>query len=113
MDRDTYREYNEYMLSQMSDSAHDCQHVYRVLYTALDIAESENDIDMDVLISACLFHDIGRQRQYDNPLLCHAIEGGNMAYDCLLEKGWNGAKANHHCFLINIVLSFTSSTMKN
>jgi len=95
MNKETYQEYKEYMLSQMSDSAHDCQHVYRVLYIALDIAEGENDIDMDVLISACLFHDIGRQKQFDDPRLCHAAEGGNMAFNYLKNKGWNEVRANH------------------
>lgn len=95
MNHEMFCEYEKYMLSQMNDSAHDCQHIYRVLYLALNIAESENNIDMDVLISACLFHDIGRQKQFDNPLLCHAAEGGNMAYDYLTEKGWNEEKANH------------------
>lgn len=46
-----------YMLSCMKDSAHDKEHVYRVLYTALDIAEQEEPVDYDILIAACLLHD--------------------------------------------------------
>jgi uncharacterized protein len=90
-----YHEIEAYMLSQMQDSAHDRQHIYRVLYIALDIAESENNIDTDILITACLLHDIGRQQQFDNPLLCHATEGGAMAYDYLMSKGWSGSRSNH------------------
>lgn len=95
MDINFYKKYETYMLSQMSDSAHDCQHIYRVLYSALDIAESENDVDAEVLIVACLLHDIGRKRQFENPSLCHALEGGEMAYDYLIKQGWNTDKANH------------------
>ncbi len=54
------------MLSCMNDGAHDRQHIYRVLYYALDIAE-EYCIDQDVLIAACLLHDIGRDAQFRNP----------------------------------------------
>ncbi len=48
------------MLSCMNDSAHDKEHIYRGLYTALDIAAYEQDVDYEILITACLLHDIGR-----------------------------------------------------
>ena len=67
-----YELIERYMLDCMSDSAHDKDHIYRVLYIALDIAEYEKDVDHNVLIAACLLHDIGRQEQFDNPQLCHA-----------------------------------------
>lgn len=38
MNRQTYKNSEEYMHSCMDDSAHDREHVYRVLYAALDIA---------------------------------------------------------------------------
>lgn len=95
MNKETYKEYESYMLLHMNDSAHDCQHIYRVLYIALDIAQCEKNVDMDILITACLLHDIGRQKQFSNPLLCHAAEGGEMAYDYLTAKGWCKSKADH------------------
>ena len=54
-----YRLIEAYMLSCMRDSAHDREHIYRVLYAALDIASFEEPVDSDVLIAACLLHDIG------------------------------------------------------
>ena len=54
MTRETYTLLEDYMLSCMEDSAHDKEHIYRVLYAALDIAGTEKDVDMDVLITACL-----------------------------------------------------------
>ena len=59
MDKKTYSLLENYMLSCMLDSAHDKEHIYRVLYTALDIAKTEKAVDYDVLICACLLHDIG------------------------------------------------------
>ena len=76
-----------YMLQCMRDSAHDKEHVYRVLYLALDIAEHEPHADSDVLIAACLLHDIGRQAQYDDPTVCHAVHGAEMAETYLKEQG--------------------------
>ena len=67
-----YRLIEAYMLSCMRDSAHDREHIYRVLYAALDIASFEEPVDSDVLIAACLLHDIGRREQFENPALCHA-----------------------------------------
>ena len=45
MNRETYSLLENYMLSCMDDSAHDREHVYRVLYHALEIAESESGVD--------------------------------------------------------------------
>ena len=81
-----YRMIEEYMLSCMRDSAHDKEHVYRVLYNALEIAAEENEVNYDVLVTACLLHDVGRQTQLENPTLCHAQVGSQMAEDFLLSK---------------------------
>ena len=87
------------MLSCMDDSAHDKEHVYRVLYNALEIAQSESNIDHDVLIGACLLHDIGRREQFENPALCHAMVGAEKAYRFLTEQGFETeyARQVRHC----------------
>ena len=94
----TQAEYNEiesYMLQQMQDSAHDRHHVYRVLNAALDIAK-HIDKDADVLIAACLLHDIGREKQFaDLENICHAEIGGETAYAYLLSRQWSEQKALH------------------
>lgn len=94
MKREVYLEIEKYMLSCMNDSAHDCQHIYRVLYFALDIAK-EFDIDTDVLIAASLLHDIGREAQYRDSACDHAIVGADMAYDYLCAFDWPENKAGH------------------
>jgi uncharacterized protein len=76
-----------FMLEKMSDSAHDCEHVYRVLNYALDIAERESGVDYDVLITACLLHDIARAEQFADPSLDHAEAGAEIAKSRLIAGG--------------------------
>lgn len=73
----------------MRDSAHDKEHVYRVLYNALDIAAYEHGVDYDILICACLLHDIGRKEQFEDPSLDHAEVGGDKAYAFLTANGFD------------------------
>lgn len=89
MTREIYNLIENYMLSCMEDSAHDCEHIYRVLYDALEIAQSEEGVDFDVLIAACLLHDIGRKEQFENPALCHAMVGGEKAHKFLTDQGFD------------------------
>ena len=89
MNSETYQKIEQYMLSSMDDSAHDAQHIYRVLYNALQIAASIPETDRDVLITACLLHDIGRREQFADPSLCHAAVGSEKARNFLLEQGFS------------------------
>lgn len=89
MTKNIYTMFEKYMLSCMGDSAHDREHVYRVLYNALEIAGSEKNVDFDILICACLLHDIGRKEQFENPKLCHAQVGGDKAYAFLTAHGFS------------------------
>lgn len=99
MDKATYTLLENYMLSCMEDSAHDKAHVYRVLYTAVEIASAEEGVDMDALITACLLHDIGRKEQFEDPLKCHAQVGAEKAKRFLLGNGFDEAFADKvgHC----------------
>ena len=84
-----YKQLENYMIDCMSDSAHDREHIYRVLSYALQIAEAEEYVDYDVLIASCLLHDIGRAEQFTNPQLCHAVVGGERAYRFLVEENFD------------------------
>ena len=101
MTKEIYNAIERYMLGIMDDSAHDCQHVYRVLYNALEIAKAEPDVDRDILIAACLLHDIGRPDQIADPSLCHAEVGSEKAYRFLLGLGMTEDFASQvrHCIL--------------
>lgn len=86
MTEENYLQWENFMLSCMKDSAHDKEHIYRVLYTALEIARTEQNVDYDLLVCACLLHDIGRKEQYENPAICHAKAGADKAYTFLVEN---------------------------
>lgn len=97
MTRETYRLIENYMLDHMdaNDTAHGSEHVYRVLYAALDIAAHEENVNTDVLICACLLHDVGRAAQAQDPSVCHAATGAEMAKDFLLSLGFEDSFADH------------------
>ena len=88
MNKDTYSLLENYMISCAEDSAHDKEHIYRVLYNAMRIAKTEENVDFDILITACLLHDVGRKEQFADPTLCHAMVGGDKAYAFLVEHGF-------------------------
>ncbi|MDR2933466.1 MAG: HD domain-containing protein [Oscillospiraceae bacterium] len=95
MNKEMYERMENFMLSMMTDSAHDGMHVYRVLHAALTIAQTLENINTDILIAACLLHDIGREMQFKDPSLCHAAEGGKRAYNWLKENSWDDGDAVH------------------
>lgn len=99
MKKEVYKQIEDYMLSSVEDSAHDREHIYRVLFNALQIAQKEADVDYDVLITACLLHDIGRKEQFADPTLCHAMVGGEKAYGFLMDNGFSEAFSQKvkHC----------------
>ena len=100
MDKTEFSAVEEYMLTCMADSAHDKEHVYRVLANAMVIAQAERNVNYDVLICACLLHDIGRVDQLADPGLCHAQVGAQKAKVYLLEQGYDVAFAEHVCSCI-------------
>lgn len=88
MEKVVFKLIEGYMLSCMDDSAHDAEHIYRVLSNAMVIAREETDVNYDILIAACLLHDIGRPDQIRDPSLCHAAVGSEKAYHFLLNGGF-------------------------
>lgn len=95
MTKDEFSRIEAYMLTCMADSAHDREHVYRVLYLALDIAETEPAADLNVLVSACLLHDVGRAKQLADPRVDHAEAGAEMASAFLSEMGYEPGFCEH------------------
>lgn len=95
MDQRTYQLLESYMLQCVADEAHDAGHIYRVLYQALEIADNMPGVKYDVLIAACLLHDIGRGEQMADHSLCHAEVGAEKAYRFLLGNGFDAMFAAH------------------
>ena len=88
MTKEQYNILNNYMLAHSDNNAHDSYHIYRVLNQALLLAKNYKNINYDVLITSCLLHDIARNKQFNDKTLCHAKEGGIMAYDYLKQQGY-------------------------
>lgn len=67
--------------NQMTYAAHDFDHVMRVYNTCLSLAESEKNVDFDVLIPAILLHDIARSKEDEDRTgkIDHAVLGAEMA----------------------------------
>ena len=99
MNKEKYQLIENYMISCAEDSAHDKEHIYRVLYNALTIAKTEKNIDYDILISACLLHDIARKDQAKDLSICHAALGGEKAHNFLIKNGFSHdfAEKVKHC----------------
>ena len=89
MTKEEYAAIESFMLSSLAGSAHDREHVYRVLYLALDIAETEPEADLDVLAAAALLHDVGRPEQLADQRLDHALVGADKAEAFLRSRGWD------------------------
>ena len=89
MKRETFALLEDYMNRCMDDSAHDREHIRRVLHIAMVIAQEEPETDYDVLIAACLLHDIGRREQFADPNQDHALVGGKKAWTFLRERGFD------------------------
>ena len=60
MKKELYDVLEKYMKSCVKETAHDREHIYRVLGNCIKIAENEDDVDYDILLAAALLHDIGR-----------------------------------------------------
>ena len=91
MDRKIYLMLEGYMLECMRDTAHDKEHVYRVLNNAVLIGRSEENVDWDVLIASALLHDISRPEQIADPAVDHALHGGDKAWAFLNANGFDEA----------------------
>jgi len=87
--RTQYTDVETYMQSCMNDSAHDLEHVYRVLNYALAIAAHEQQVEVELLVVACLLHDIGRAEQLTDSQKDHAQVGADKAYQWLTTNNYD------------------------
>ena len=95
MRRQDWLRLEEYMYTCMKDSAHDMQHVRRVLNNAIEIAKDEEDVNMDVLLAAALLHDVGRADELTDAAADHALTGSERAWQLLLSMDFPADFAEH------------------
>lgn len=71
--------------AELSDSIHNIEHTMRVCKMCITLAESEPNVNYNVLIAAALLHDIARDIEDNNRLenIDHAILGAEMSQGIL------------------------------
>ena len=89
MTKEQFKVIENYMLLNTKSSSHDKMHTYRVLNNALKIAKKEKNVNMGILITSALLHDIAREKEKNDKTINHAIEGANMAYKFLLDNNYS------------------------
>lgn len=93
----------ERMEAELSCSAHNIDHVMRVYNMCRIIAETEEDVDLNILEPAALLHDIARTIECNDTSgeIDHAVLGSQMAVEVLEELGYKESdiKRIQHCIL--------------
>lgn len=79
---------------------HNFLHVQRVRNLAMQIAESEKDVDGEILEISCYLHDVGYDREMTDKV-DHAVVGSELASEFLRRTGYDSAivEAVKHCIL--------------
>ena len=79
--------------------AHDIDHVLRVYNLCLKLAKHERNVDLDVLKTAALLHDIARSKE--SLEVDHAVLGAEISEKILKELGYPQEKIERvkHCIL--------------
>jgi len=82
---------------------HEFEHTERVYRLCQTIAETEKDVDLDILKISALLHDIARKKQEEmNDTICHAIEGGKMAREILTKTEFPIEKVDAVAYAIEV-----------
>jgi len=96
-----YQKIKEIVEKELSCSAHNLEHVMRVYNLCLHLAKYESGVDLDVLKTAALLHDIARVKedQDNSGNIDHAVLGSEIAEKILRDFGHSGEKIEQikHC----------------
>ena len=99
--KETFLAMENIVKKELSCSAHDLEHVYRVLNLCNQLAQDESNVNWEVLSIAALMHDIARVREDQDPTgqTDHAILGAQMAEEHLHKADLNPETiaAIRHC----------------
>ena len=95
-----YKRIQRIVEKELSCSAHNMAHVMRVYNLCLLLAKSETNIDLDILKTAALLHDIAKVKEdRDNSgNTDHAVLGAEIAEKILRKLGYdNNIEQVKHC----------------
>lgn len=89
-----YKKILEIVQEELTCSAHNLDHVFRVYNLCMLLSKYEKDVDLEVLIPAALLHDIARvkESQDNTGKIDHAVLGGEMAVDILKKLEYEESK---------------------
>lgn len=89
-----YKQMMELVEKELSCSAHNLDHIERVYNMAMRIAKEEKNVDLDILKSAVLLHDIARVKEDNDKTgkICHAKEAAKMSEKILKDHGYSNDK---------------------
>jgi len=92
-----YKKIQDIVEKELACSAHNIDHIFRVYNMALRIAKEEKNVDLDVLKSAILLHDIARVKEDNDKTgkIDHAIESAKMAKSILEKLNYSQEKIKH------------------
>ncbi|HON11283.1 MAG TPA: HD domain-containing protein [Chitinispirillaceae bacterium] len=98
-----YREIAVIVEKELSCSAHDMDHVWRVYNLAHRLVGEKDRVDIDILLISALLHDIARVKEDSDSTgkINHAVLGAEMAEDILIGLGYPGEKIAKikHCII--------------
>ena len=81
--------------------SHDFSHTQRVYNMAILISEGDN-VDMEIVRTAVLLHDVARHKQDCGEINCHAEEGAKMAEKILKETDFPKDKIKEVVYAISV-----------
>jgi len=106
-----YKKIHEIVKKELACSAHNMEHVFRVYNMALMIAKNEKNVDLDVLKTATLLHDIARAKEDNDKtgMTCHAEESARMSKIILDDLNYSKEKIEK---IQNCILAHRFKTKK-
>ncbi|MFW6024756.1 MAG: HD domain-containing protein [Candidatus Woesearchaeota archaeon] len=82
---------------------HGITHTNRVYNLSLKISKNEKKIDIDVIKTAALLHDVARKLEDESKeKICHAIKGSKLAREILNELNFPKYKIKNVCHCIKV-----------
>ena len=96
-----YQKIEKTVARELSCSAHAMEHVMRVYNLCLHLAKHELNVDLDILKTAALLHDIARVKEFNDKTgsIDHSALGAEMAEKIVGTLGYSEEKIAHvkHC----------------
>jgi uncharacterized protein len=98
---DSYKPLIDTVKLELSVAAHDMEHVMRVYKQCLHLVKFEDNVDIHVLKTAAILHDIARAREDNDPsrTIDHASLGAKMSEEILHRLDYSKDQINQitHC----------------